>query len=76
MLTKETIMTTGLLTLPALALPRFSDVSARISTWRETQRQRRALLDLDARGRADIGITEGDALREAGRLFWSVRLGH
>jgi uncharacterized protein YjiS (DUF1127 family) len=37
--------------------------------WARAQ-QRRALRDLDAAQRRDIGITEGEALREANKPFW------
>ncbi len=38
--------------------------------WQELARQRRALLSLDARMLADIGVSQADAAREAARPFW------
>ncbi len=38
--------------------------------WQELASQRRALLTLDARMLADIGISRADAAREAARPFW------
>jgi uncharacterized protein YjiS (DUF1127 family) len=37
---------------------------------RQRAQQRRALRELDAAQRRDIGITEGEALREAAKPFW------
>ncbi|AHM04421.1 hypothetical protein roselon_02070 [Roseibacterium elongatum DSM 19469] len=37
-----------------------------------TWRQRRQLAALDAHARRDIGLTEGEALREALRPAWSL----
>jgi len=39
------------------------------ATW-DRQRQRRALLDLDAHALQDIGITREEALSEALKPFW------
>lgn len=38
--------------------------------WQELARQRRALLSLDTRMLADIGVSQADAAREAARPFW------
>jgi uncharacterized protein YjiS (DUF1127 family) len=38
--------------------------------WHELSRQRRALLALDERMLKDIGISRGEAEREARRPFW------
>lgn len=38
--------------------------------WQELASQRRALLTLNARMLADIGISRADAAREAARPFW------
>ncbi len=38
--------------------------------WQELASQRRALLNLDPRMLADIGVSRADALREAARPFW------
>jgi uncharacterized protein YjiS (DUF1127 family) len=43
----------------------------RLLRWHELSRQRRALLALNERMLKDIGITRGDAVREARRPFWS-----
>ena len=37
----------------------------------ELRRQRRALLDLDDRQLADVGVTREQALQEASKLFWT-----
>jgi uncharacterized protein YjiS (DUF1127 family) len=44
---------------------------ARLLRWHELSRQRRALLALNYRMLKDIGITRGEAEREARRPFWS-----
>jgi uncharacterized protein YjiS (DUF1127 family) len=38
----------------------------------DVYRQRRALLRLDEAALADLGITRGEALREATRPFWDL----
>jgi uncharacterized protein YjiS (DUF1127 family) len=38
--------------------------------WRELRRQRRALLQLDDRMLADIGITRSQAFEQAKKSFW------
>jgi uncharacterized protein YjiS (DUF1127 family) len=40
--------------------------------WQEVSRQRRALLQLDARLLKDIGATRADAEHEASRPFWDL----
>ena len=42
----------------------------RLLRWHELSRQRRALLALNERMLKDIGITRGEAEREARRPFW------
>lgn len=37
----------------------------------ERRRQRHALLDLDDRQLADIGVSREQALRESNKLFWT-----
>jgi uncharacterized protein YjiS (DUF1127 family) len=44
---------------------------ARVLRWHELSRQRRALLALNERMLKDIGISRGEAEREARRPFWS-----
>lgn len=46
-----------------------------LRSWLETQRSRQQLARLDTRMLDDIGITPGDAAREAGRPFWDVPRG-
>jgi uncharacterized protein YjiS (DUF1127 family) len=43
----------------------------RVLRWHELSRQRRALLALNERMLKDIGISRGEAEREARRPFWS-----
>jgi uncharacterized protein YjiS (DUF1127 family) len=43
----------------------------RLLRWHELSRQRRALLALNERMLEDIGMTRGEAVREARRPFWS-----
>jgi uncharacterized protein YjiS (DUF1127 family) len=43
---------------------------ALLSRWRDRMRQRRQLAQLNARERADIGITRLDAARECAKPFW------
>lgn len=40
--------------------------------WHERARQRRELLSLDDRELHDIGRSRADAVREAGKRFWSA----
>ena len=46
----------------------------RVLRWHELGRQRRTLLTLDERMLKDIGISRGEAEREARRPFWSDAL--
>jgi uncharacterized protein YjiS (DUF1127 family) len=42
-----------------------------LAIWcRERRRQRKALLDLDDRMLADVGITKSQAIEEASKPFW------
>jgi uncharacterized protein YjiS (DUF1127 family) len=42
-----------------------------LAIWcRERRRQRKALLDLDDRMLADVGITKAQAVEEASKPFW------
>jgi uncharacterized protein YjiS (DUF1127 family) len=43
---------------------------ALLACWRDRARQRRQLAQLDARQRADIGITRCDVARECAKPFW------
>jgi uncharacterized protein YjiS (DUF1127 family) len=44
---------------------------AALATWyRDRRRQRKALLELDDRMLADIGITKSQAIQEAEKPFW------
>lgn len=64
-------MTTLTLPLPAIAASRpRPGVIATLAFWAERQRQRRALLALDADRLADIGISAADAWREGRKPFW------
>ena len=45
-------------------------VWAQLRDWRETYRQRRALLGLSDTMLKDIGISRVDALQEGGKPFW------
>lgn len=51
----------------ALAFNPINVLLAGAAVWR----QRRALATLDARGRRDIGLTEGDVARELSKPIWS-----
>jgi len=53
-------------TLPLRALLR------RAALWRALARERRALATLDPHMLRDMGISEGDAAREAARPFWDA----
>ena len=44
----------------------------RIVNWNSVARDRRRLLELDARMLEDIGLTREDAYREATRPFWDI----
>ena len=64
-------MTTLTLPLSASAASRPRPrVLATLALWGERQRQRRALLTLDAERLADIGISAADAWREGRKPFW------
>jgi uncharacterized protein YjiS (DUF1127 family) len=39
-------------------------------TWQERSRTRRAFAELDARGLADIGLSESQRHRECAKWFW------
>jgi len=45
---------------------------ARIATWYERWRQRRALEELDERLLRDIGLSRRQATRESDKPFWMV----
>ncbi|HEV8028309.1 MAG TPA: DUF1127 domain-containing protein [Stellaceae bacterium] len=45
-------------------------VVALLSCWRDRAFQRRQLARLDARQRADIGITQCDVAQECAKPFW------
>jgi len=47
-------------------------LSQQVMTWISRHRQRRALADVAADDHLlqDLGISRGDALREAGKSFW------
>ena len=44
----------------------------RVTTWHRVARERRRLLELDARLLADMGLTPDEAAWEASRPFWDV----
>lgn len=46
------------------------DLYAIVRNWHRRARTRRDLRDLDARGLADVGLTESAQRREAARWFW------
>lgn len=50
-----------------LNLPRWLRL---VALWQSRYQQRRALARLDARLRDDIGVTRGEAAREAAKPFW------
>lgn len=60
----------GLRALGLALLRQAARALAMVLYWQELSRQRRALLELDERMLKDIGITRGDAAREARRPLW------
>lgn len=60
----------SMLRRPAPSL--FDALLRRVALWRALARERRALATLDARLLRDMGISEGDAAREAARPFWEA----
>ncbi|MEM8551049.1 MAG: DUF1127 domain-containing protein [Pseudomonadota bacterium] len=59
-------------TLPTKGQPRPGTLIERFKLWLDLHAERRALAKLDPRMLADIGITEGQAHREAMRAPWDV----
>lgn len=49
---------------------RFSDLFARLAGWIALARERRQLAALDDARLKDLGLTRGEAAREAARPFW------
>jgi uncharacterized protein YjiS (DUF1127 family) len=49
-----------------------SALLAKAEAWSALTRQRRALADLDEARLRDIGVTAGQAAREAARPFWDA----
>lgn len=56
-------------TLPAVSVLALR-VAVTVAKWSERRRTRADLCDLDAKGLRDIGLTEGQALRETRKPFW------
>jgi uncharacterized protein YjiS (DUF1127 family) len=65
-------MATERLRLASLATPSLGAIAERLKLWAALYRERRTLNELDAHARADLGLTEGIAAREAMRPFWDV----
>ena len=53
-----------------------SALLAKAEAWSALTRQRRALADLDEARLRDIGVTAGQAAREAARPFWDAPKAH
>lgn len=66
-------MTTNTLHRPAPT--HNTSVLGRIGAAFALYRQRRQLAELDAHMRTDLGLTEGDVLRETSRSVWDVPTG-
>lgn len=45
----------------------------RVKQYRQTYYSRQSLKELDARALKDLGLTKGEALREARRPFWDSK---
>ncbi|MFV0473989.1 MAG: DUF1127 domain-containing protein [Pikeienuella sp.] len=45
---------------------------ARLGLWRRVARERRRLAEMPAEMLKDIGLTPGEAAREANRPFWDI----
>ncbi|CUX83291.1 MAG: putative conserved small protein [Roseibaca calidilacus] len=60
---------TAATTLPAVSVLALR-VAVAVAKWSERRRTRADLAKLDVHGRRDIGLTEGQALRETQKPFW------
>ena len=63
---------TPLVEVGARIAARLGGAIALLSCWRDRARQRRQLAQLDARGRADLGVTRCDVARECAKPFWQA----
>lgn len=54
------------------AVPGIAGLWGTVAAMLEAHRTRRALLEMDAHHLADIGLSRGDALTEAGRPCWDL----
>jgi uncharacterized protein YjiS (DUF1127 family) len=55
---------------PATVLPPTAVISATLRKWIARPRQRRDLAELEDHLLRDIGVSRGEALREAAKPFW------
>jgi uncharacterized protein YjiS (DUF1127 family) len=55
---------------PAMLVRAASQAAHMLTTWLQRRRQRQALVKLDRRLLEDVGVSRGEALREAAKPFW------
>ena len=69
-------MAARIIALPIVSAPRAGVGAAglwsKVAAMLEARRSRQALSEMDAHHLADIGLSRGDAMVEAGRPFWDV----